>query len=94
MMDRAFLVATSHLKRFKIEGTSAEKITIHVVFPLELELQLYTIINEINNELKYRLYAVDKHFGLKHTSGNYICYIRSPSNTWHKLNDSKVTRVE
>lgn len=46
MMDRAPSVATFHLKRFKTRGTFVEKINKHVMFPLELDLQPYTISNE------------------------------------------------
>ncbi|XWS49559.1 hypothetical protein CRYUN_Cryun12cG0013500 [Craigia yunnanensis] len=95
MLDQAPSVATFHLKRFKTEGTFVEKIDKHVVFPLELDLQPYTILNERSNEeLKYQLYAVVKHSGFRPTSGHYVCYIRSSLETWHKLNDSRVTSVE
>ncbi|XVF13629.1 hypothetical protein REPUB_Repub08aG0224000 [Reevesia pubescens] len=97
MLDQAPSVATFHLKRFKTEGTFIEKIDKHVVFPLELDLQPYTIDNQTSNdseELKYQLYAVVKHSGFRPTSGHYICYIRSFPDTWHKLNDSRVTSVE
>ncbi|XWS38755.1 hypothetical protein CRYUN_Cryun19dG0157400 [Craigia yunnanensis] len=95
MLDQAPSVATFHLKRFKTEGTFVEKIDKHVVFPLELDLQPYTIVNERSNEeLKYQLYAVVKHSGFRPTSGHYVCYIRSSPDMWHKLNDSRVTCVE
>ncbi|XWS62154.1 hypothetical protein CRYUN_Cryun07bG0186600 [Craigia yunnanensis] len=95
MLDQAPSVATFHLKRFKAEGDFVEKIDKHVVFPLELDLQPYTIVNERSNEeLRYQLYAVVKHSGFRSTSGHYICYIRSSPDTWHKLNDSRVTSVE
>ncbi|KAK8710686.1 hypothetical protein V6N13_145999 [Hibiscus sabdariffa] len=121
MLDEAPSVVTFHLKRFKTEGTFIEKIDKHVDFPLELDLQPYTIVKEGNNvsitfvaiiynifrqmqkmtpmlflveELKYQLYAVVKHSGLRPTSGHYVCYIRSFPDTWHKMNDSRVTRVE
>ncbi|GMJ11031.1 hypothetical protein HRI_004772300 [Hibiscus trionum] len=95
MLDEAPAVATFHLKRFKTEGTFIEKIDKHVDFPLELDLQPYTIVKERNNEeLRYQLYAVVKHSGFRPTSGHYVCYIRSFPDTWHKMNDSRVTRVE
>ena len=49
MLDQAPSVATFHLKRFKTEGTFVEKIDKHVIFPLELDLQPYTILNERSN---------------------------------------------
>ncbi|XVF11046.1 hypothetical protein REPUB_Repub07fG0235700 [Reevesia pubescens] len=95
MLDQAPSVATFHLKRFKTEGTFVEKIDKHVFFPLELDLQPYTTVNQTNNEeRKYQLYAVVKHSGFRPTSGHYICYIRSSPDKWHELNDSKVTSVE
>ncbi|KAK6275149.1 hypothetical protein POUND7_004858 [Theobroma cacao] len=95
MLDQAPSVATFHLKRFKTESGYVEKIDKHVFFPLELDLQPYTIVNQSSNEeLKYQLYAVVKHSGFTPTSGHYVSYIRSSPNTWHKLNDSRVTRVE
>ncbi|GMJ15097.1 hypothetical protein HRI_005178900 [Hibiscus trionum] len=95
MLDEAPSIATFHLKRFKTEGTFIEKIDKHVDFPLELDLQPYIIHKERNNEeLKYQLYAVVKHSGFRPTSGHYVCYIRSSPDTWHKMNDSRVTRVE
>ncbi|GMI63903.1 hypothetical protein HRI_000059600 [Hibiscus trionum] len=95
LLDQAPSVATFHLKRFKIKGTYIEKIDKHVVFPLELDLQPYTSVNQTNNEeLKYQLYAVVKHSGFRPTSGHYVCYIRSSPDTWHNFNDSTVTSVE
>ncbi|XVF51985.1 hypothetical protein PTKIN_Ptkin04bG0228600 [Pterospermum kingtungense] len=94
MLDQAPPVATFHLKRFKTQGTFVEKIDKHVMFPLELDLQPYTIVNEGSNELRYQLYAVVKHSGFRPTSGHYVCYIRSSHDTWHKLNDSRVISVE
>ncbi|XVF52351.1 hypothetical protein PTKIN_Ptkin05aG0011800 [Pterospermum kingtungense] len=95
MLDHAPSVATFHLKRFKTKGTDVEKIVKHVAFPLELDLQPYTIVNEsTTEELKYQLYAVVKHSGFRPTCGHYVCYIRSSPNTWHILSDSRVITVE
>ncbi|XVE65301.1 hypothetical protein DITRI_Ditri07aG0169800 [Diplodiscus trichospermus] len=94
MLDQAPSIATFHLKRFKTAGTFVEKIDKHVVFPLELDLLPYTVVTERSKEeFKYQLYAVVKHSGLGPTSGHYVCYIRSSPNTWHELNDSRVTSV-
>ncbi|KAE8729652.1 putative DNA-directed RNA polymerase I subunit rpa49 [Hibiscus syriacus] len=95
MLDQAPLVATFHLKRFKTKGAYVEKIEKHVVFPLGLDLQPYTGVNETSNEeLKYQLYAVVKHSGFRPNSGHYLCYIRSSPDTWHNFNDSRVICVE
>ncbi|TYH23353.1 hypothetical protein ES288_A03G006800v1 [Gossypium darwinii] len=96
MLDQAPSVAAFHLKRFKTKATYVKKIDKHIVFPLELDLQPYTNVNQTSNneELKYQLYAVVKHSGYNPTSGHYVCYIRSSPDTWHNLNDSIVTSVE
>ncbi|KAF9689668.1 hypothetical protein SADUNF_Sadunf01G0116100 [Salix dunnii] len=95
MLDQAPSVAALHLKRFKIDGTSVEKIGKHVQFPLELDLKPYTNDNEDNDEgFKYQLYAVVVHKGYSLMSGHYFCYIRSSPDTWHKLDDSEVSKEQ
>ncbi|XLR21624.1 hypothetical protein S83_049524 [Arachis hypogaea] len=94
MLDQTPSIATFHLKRFKTDGTYVEKIDKHVNFPLELDLQPYTISHQNNNvPLKYELYAVVVHIGFSSTSGHYFSFVRSAPDTWHKLDDSKVTMV-
>ncbi|CAN1146998.1 Ubiquitin carboxyl-terminal hydrolase 21 [Linum perenne] len=93
MLDRTPLIATLHLKRFKTDGYSVDKIGKHVEFPLELDLMPYSNhekdINQVN--LKYQLYGVVVHNGFLPTSGHYFCYIRSSPGKWHKLDDTRVT---
>lgn len=94
LLDQVPLVAAFHLKRFKTDGTYVEKIDKHVEFPLELDLLPYTKEREDDNvELKYELYAIVEHTGFSSTSGHYFSYIRSSPDTWHRLDDSKVTSV-
>ncbi|KAJ6712066.1 UBIQUITIN CARBOXYL-TERMINAL HYDROLASE 20 [Salix purpurea] len=93
MLDQAPSVAALHLKRFKIDGTSVEKIGKHVQFPLELDLKPYTNDND-QVGFKYQLYAVVVHKGYSLTSGHYLCYIRSSPDTWHKLDDSEVSKEQ
>ncbi|XP_027361023.1 ubiquitin carboxyl-terminal hydrolase 20-like [Abrus precatorius] len=94
MLDQTPAVAAFHLKRFKTDGTRVEKIDKHVDFPLELDLQPYTFSNQNNDvPLKYDLFAVVVHIGFSSTSGHYFCFVRSAPDTWHKLDDSKVTKV-
>ncbi|XP_042509959.1 ubiquitin carboxyl-terminal hydrolase 21-like [Macadamia integrifolia] len=94
-LHQAPSIAAFHLKRFKSDGSNVEKIDKHVAYPLELDLQPYTSSNHENNvELKYELYAVVVHVGFSPWSGHYFCYIRSSPHTWHRLDDSKVIRVE
>ncbi|XP_057996805.1 ubiquitin carboxyl-terminal hydrolase 20 isoform X2 [Hevea brasiliensis] len=98
MLDQAPSVATLHLKRFKTDGSSVEKIGKHVEFPLYLDLKPYTNVSQESDDsqvnLKYHLYATVVHNGSSPTSGHYFCYVRSSPNTWHKLDDSMVIRVD
>ncbi|CAL0314150.1 unnamed protein product [Lupinus luteus] len=94
LLDQTPSVAAFHLKRFKTDGTYVEKLDKHVDFPLELDLQLYSVSNQNSIEpMKYDLYAVVVHLGLSATSGHYFCYVRSAPDVWHRLDDSQVTRV-
>ncbi|KAJ7943824.1 Ubiquitin carboxyl-terminal hydrolase [Quillaja saponaria] len=92
ILDQTPSVSAFHLKRFKTDGSYVEKVDKHVEFPLELDLQPYTS-QENDVALKYDLYAIVVHIGFSSTSGHYFCFVRSSSDTWHKLDDSKVTRV-
>ncbi|KAG5249006.1 ubiquitin carboxyl-terminal hydrolase [Salix suchowensis] len=93
MLDQAPSIAALHLKRFKTDGTSVEKIGKHVEFPLELDLKPYINNNDYNDVgFKYQLYAVVVHEGYSPTSGHYFCYIRSSPDTWHKLDDPEVSK--
>ncbi|KAJ1395628.1 Ubiquitin specific protease, conserved site [Sesbania bispinosa] len=93
MLDKTPSVSALHFKRFKTDGVYVEKIDKHIDFPLELDLQPYTTSNENNVPLKYDLYAVVVHTGSSSTSGHYFCFVRSAPDTWHKLDDTKVTKV-
>lgn len=95
MLDKVPSVAAFHLKRFKTDGSYVVKIDKHVEFPLELDLKPYTSGGQNSDvELKYHLYAIVEHMGSSPTCGHYFSYIRSSPDTWHRLNDSRVTRVE
>ncbi|KAG7536159.1 Ubiquitin specific protease domain [Arabidopsis suecica] len=87
-------VATFHLKRFKNDGVTMEKIFEHVEFPLELDLLPFMSSNQ-NPEVstKYHLYAFVEHIGIGATFGHYSTYVRSAPETWHNFDDSKVTRI-
>lgn len=52
MLDQTPSIATFHLKRFKTDGINVQKIDKHIKFPLEFDLQPYTISNE-NNDVSY-----------------------------------------
>ncbi|KAL1192861.1 Ubiquitin carboxyl-terminal hydrolase 21 [Cardamine amara subsp. amara] len=87
-------VATFHLKRFKNDGVTMEKIGMHVQFPLELDLSPYMSTNhDPEVSTKYHLYAFVEHIGNGFTFGHYSSYVRSAPETWHSFDDSKVRRV-
>ncbi|XP_050234718.1 ubiquitin carboxyl-terminal hydrolase 21 [Mercurialis annua] len=98
MLDQAPSVAAFMLKRFKTDGSSIEKIDKHVEFPLEIDLKPYANISqgcdEIQVDLNYLLSAIVVHIGVSANSGHYFCYVRSSPSTWHKLDDSRVVKVE
>ena len=91
MLDHTPSIAVFHLKRFKTDRVFVEKIDKHIDFPLELDMQPYTISNDASS--KYDLYAVVVHTGFSSTSGHYFCFVRTAPDTWHKLDDSMVTKV-
>ncbi|KEH25397.1 putative ubiquitinyl hydrolase 1 [Medicago truncatula] len=91
MLDQTPSIAAFHLKRFKTYGIFVEKIDKHINFPLELDMQPYTISNDASS--KYDLYAVVVHTGFSSTSGHYFSFVRTAPDTWHKLDDSMVTMV-
>lgn len=94
MLDQVPSVAAFHLKRFKNDGSFVEKIDKYVKFPLELDLQPYTISDQNDEELKYDLFAVVVHTGFSSTSGHYYCYIRVAPDEWYRFDDSKVRWVQ
>ncbi|KAK9698937.1 hypothetical protein RND81_08G141700 [Saponaria officinalis] len=94
LLDQAPPVAAFHLKRFKSDGFSVEKIDKMVEYPLELDLSPYTKdATDDNEKLKYELYGFVVHVGFSSTSGHYYCYIRTSPDEWHRFDDSKVTKV-
>ncbi|KAK9120789.1 hypothetical protein Syun_018406 [Stephania yunnanensis] len=87
-------IATFHLKRFKNDGSYVEKIDKYVEYPLRLDLQPFSSNEEHSNvPLNYELYAVVVHTGYFPNSGHYFCFIRSAPETWHRFDDSRVSRV-
>uniref|UniRef100_A0A0D9VI66 Ubiquitin carboxyl-terminal hydrolase n=1 Tax=Leersia perrieri TaxID=77586 RepID=A0A0D9VI66_9ORYZ len=92
MIDRSPDVIAFHLKRFTTLDNSVEKISKHVVYPLELDLKPFHSDPDVDKELKYDLYAVVEHQGL-YSHGHYVCSVRSSSSTWHLMNDSHVETI-
>ncbi|KAL9669951.1 hypothetical protein QQ045_007501 [Rhodiola kirilowii] len=94
MINNAPLVASFHLKRFKNDGITVEKIDKYVEYPLSLNLHPYTVGHpEYSAGLIYDLYAVIVHLGVSSTSGHYYCYVRTSPSTWHEFDDSLVSGV-
>lgn len=94
LLDQVPSIAAFHLKRFKNDGSFVEKIDKYVEFPLELDLQPYTNLDQNDEELKYDLLAVVVHTGFSSTSGHYYCYIRVAPDEWYRFDDSKVRWVQ
>ncbi|CAK9321506.1 unnamed protein product [Citrullus colocynthis] len=93
-LEKIPLVTTFHLKRFKADSSFVEKIEKHLEFPLELDLQPYTLGGQdAEVELKYELYAIVEHTGFSSTSGHYFSFVRSSPDMWHRMDDSLVTPV-
>ncbi|XP_022923388.1 ubiquitin carboxyl-terminal hydrolase 20-like isoform X1 [Cucurbita moschata] len=93
-LEKIPLVTTFHLKRFKADSSFVEKIEKHLEFPLELDLQPYSVRGrDAEVELKYELYAIVEHTGFSSTSGHYFSFVRSSPDTWHRMDDSMVTPV-
>ncbi|XP_065840514.1 ubiquitin carboxyl-terminal hydrolase 44-B-like [Oscarella lobularis] len=84
-----------HLKRFRWCGKRREKISVHVPFPIDLDMEPY-VCNE--NELLqptqvlYRLTGVIMHHGRGFISGHYTSYCWNPeAETWVDCNDSRMS---
>ncbi|KAK4786790.1 hypothetical protein SAY86_010623 [Trapa natans] len=93
LLENEPTIAALHLKRFKTDGFSVEKIDKHVPFPLELDLRPFINGPESNADLKYRLYAIVVHIGNSPTWGHYLSFVQSSPGIWHKFDDSEVVRV-
>ncbi|KAJ4847820.1 hypothetical protein Tsubulata_011771 [Turnera subulata] len=95
LLDQVPPIVTLQLKRFKTVGTNFVKDDKSITFPLELDLKPYTDCTKYNDvDLKYQLYAIVVHTGRSPMGGHYYCYIRASPDTWHKLDDEHVTRLE
>ena len=84
MLDQAPSVAALHLKRFKIDGTSVEKIGKHVQFPLELDLKPYTNDNEDSDVSHGLLVSLNKdHFHFKKAISDLNKYLNGNQDEEH-----------
>lgn len=89
LIERCPNVLVLHLKRFS--GVRYRtKLTTNVSFPMELNIQEYTVSNEKCN---YRLFGVSNHVGSTQ-GGHYTAYCKHPDTSkWHLYNDARVTEV-
>jgi ubiquitin C-terminal hydrolase len=77
-----------HLKRFKGQRYSMQKINSQVNFPIEgLEMEQVD-----GNRAVYDLYAVSNHYGSM-GGGHYTAYCKNVNNLWYDFNDSSVSQV-
>ncbi|KAL2633666.1 hypothetical protein R1flu_005145 [Riccia fluitans] len=82
-------ILTIQFKRFS--GTVGGKIDKKVDFETTLDMKPFCCSQE--SSLKYRLYGVLVHSGWSTHSGHYYCFIRTSSDIWHVLDDSRVRQV-
>lgn len=90
---------TVHLKRFKFDGSEAEKVQEAVSYPINLSLDDYSARKE---HLRYKLIAIIVHEGRSLSSGHYIAICRQPAGGWavydddevHSISENKVKKQE
>eukprot|EP00887_Chlorella_sp_A99_P006654 scaffold3.g6654.t1 len=88
-----------HIKRFKLKGTSMDKLTASVAFPLS-GLRLAAFASPESglgeDDCVYDLYAVSNHYG-NLSGGHYtaMCRVADPGgdDAWFSFNDEAVSRV-
>jgi len=49
------------------------------------------LVHVQDGDAKYSLYAVLVHAGWSTHSGHYYCFVRTDGDTWHALDDSRVS---
>lgn len=85
-----------HLKRFKYQGLWRDKITTHVDYPINLNLDKYLHSDarvKSNNSNNYRLYAISNHSGTL-DGGHYTSMCRNfKMDRWFKYDDTHVKEI-
>ncbi|KAG6553280.1 hypothetical protein Mapa_005014 [Marchantia paleacea] len=84
-------ILTIQFKRFSSTGSMGGKIDKKVDFGTTLDMKPFSSSQE--STLKYRLYGVLVHSGWSTHSGHYYCFVRTSSDIWHVLDDSRVRQV-
>jgi ubiquitin carboxyl-terminal hydrolase 10 len=79
-----------HIKRFKFQGSSSQKLKEPMAYPLELDLSAYSVKNE---QIHYRLDSVIVHEGRHVSSGHYIALCRQPNGTWAEYDDETIRPI-
>lgn len=92
-IHKASNVLAIHFKRFEYDGTGSCKIKKNIKFTETLNLQRYMSPEASNEPVLYSLYGVIVHIGPSATHGHYYCYVKSPSKTWHRMDDGVVKSV-
>ncbi|XP_020248080.1 ubiquitin carboxyl-terminal hydrolase 21-like isoform X2 [Asparagus officinalis] len=91
-IDHAPPVISLHLKRFRNDGVTIDKIDKFVEYPLELDLRPFICYPKEEEQTVYDLYAVLVHEGTA-SYGHYYSLVRSSPTIWHRMDDSMVTRA-
>lgn len=88
-----------HIKRFKYSGSSREKLTNNVTFPvkgLKLNQFVSSVSSPADSNANYDLYAVSNHFGSM-AGGHYTaaCKVDLPGGReqWYNFNDDAVSKL-
>jgi len=83
-----------HLKRFNFSKYSREKLTVKVEFPIDnLQLSEF-VLNDVEKNTTYSLFAVSNHIG-SIGGGHYTSYCKNHNDgEWYEYNDSLVSSLK
>ncbi|KAJ7533909.1 hypothetical protein O6H91_13G070200 [Diphasiastrum complanatum] len=90
-IDAAPNILTIQFKRFSNTGHFGGKINKKVDFGPTLDITPF--LSKGQEVCKYKLYAVLVHSGGSTHSGHYYCFVRTSTDIWHILDDSRVKQV-
>ncbi|XP_024518765.1 ubiquitin carboxyl-terminal hydrolase 23 [Selaginella moellendorffii] len=84
-------VLTVQFKRFSSTGLHGQKIDKKVHFGRKLDITPF--MSNARDGAVYDLYGVLVHAGWSTRSGHYYCFVRTSSDMWHVLDDSRVQQL-